>query len=261
MPEIPTVYEHDIHGLECAGEEDLAVFFAGNQYPAVPELLDSFKRRHLEARRIFYETLPPGLLAEQIREGRATFGGEKITVKADVYLSTTHEMMEALAEDGLVDLSEARPYVKNRLVLVVAEGNPKGIGGLEDLNRDDVRISMPNPEREGIASYIMRMYRDFGGESLERRVMREKVEEGTTTLTTVHHRETPDGLEAGTVDVGPVWITEYREHEATNRAVEPVEVGKRYDQRDEVTYYVAPLRDAPHPELARSFVEFVLVQL
>lgn len=256
--EIPEANETDVHGLEYADTVDLNVFFAGNQYPTVPELFEKFREEHPEAGKVFYETLPPGLLAEQIRAGGATFRGQNITARADVYLSTTMDLMQGLAREGFLEETETRPYVKNRLVLVVAGGNPKGIQGLEDLARDDVRISMPNPEREGIAHYILDMYREFGGEEFERTVMEDKKEAGATILTTVHHRETPDNLEQGKADVGPVWFTEYKEHEAKDRNVELIEVGREYDRQDDITYYLAPLKDAPHPDLARKFVDFVL---
>ncbi|MGB3683580.1 MAG: substrate-binding domain-containing protein [Rubrobacteraceae bacterium] len=256
--EIPRANETDVHGLEYADTADLNVFFAGNQSPVVPELLENFREEHPEAGQVFYETLPPGLLAEQIRAGGATFGGREITARADVYLSTTIDLMRGLAREGFLEETEIKPYVKNRLVLVVAGGNPKGIRGLEDLTRDDVRISMPNPEREGIARYILDMYRDFGGPEFERKVMEEKKEAGATTLTAVHHRETPDNLEQGKADVGPVWFTEYKEHAAKDRDIELIEVGREYDQQDEITYYLAPLKEAPHPDLARKFVDFVL---
>lgn len=256
VPEIPARNEKDLHGLEYADSADLNIFFAGNQYPVVPELLEAFKERHPEARRVFYETLPPGLLAKQIRAGKARFRDGEINVRADVYLSTTKELTDELARDDL--LEEAEPYVKNRLVLVVREGNPKNIRGLGDLEREDVRISMPNPETEGIAAYILDMYRDFGGEEFARAIMETKREAGTTLLTNVHHRETPDNLEQDKADVGPVWFTEYVEHETKGRGVEMVEVGEDYDQRAKITYYLAPLKEAPHPELARRFVDFVL---
>lgn len=256
--EIPEANETDIHGLEYADAADLNVFFAGNQYPVVPELLEKFREEHHEAEKVFYETLPPGLLASQIRAGGATFKGASIDVRADVYLSTTKELIDDLARDGFLDADDSAPYVKNRLVLVVAEGNPKGIRSLADLERDDVRISMPNPEREGIASYILNMYRDFGGHELVKTVMETKRDNGTTLLTAVHHRETPDNLESGAADVGPVWFTKYKEHETRSRGVELVEVGEEYDQQDRITYYIAPLADAPHPDLARRFVKFVL---
>ena len=256
--EIPEANTEDVHGLEYANVADLNVFFAGNQYPVVPELLEAFERKHPGAEKVFYETLPPGLLAEQIRAGGATFGGREITAKADVYLSTTIDLMKGLSREGFLEESEVKPYVKNRLVLIVVRGNPKGIRGLGDLARDDVRISMPNPEREGIARYILDMYREFGGPEFERTVMEEKKEAGATLLTAVHHRETPDNLEQDRADVGPVWFTEYKEHEAQDRDVELIEVGQEYDQQDRITYYLAPLRDAPHPEIARKFVDFVL---
>lgn len=256
MIEIPGNNEKDLHGLEYADNADLNIFFAGNQYPVVPESLKAFQRRHPEARKVFYETLPPGLLAKQIRAGEARYRDRKIKTQADVYLSTTKELTDDLSRDGF--LENAEPYVKNRLVLIVREGNPKNIRGLDDLKRDDVRVSMPNPETEGIAAYILDMYRDYGGEEFVEAVMETKREAGTTILTDVHHRETPDNLEQDRADVGPVWFTEYVEHEAKDRSVEMVEVGEAYDQQEKITYYLAPLKAAPHPELAWRFVNFVL---
>lgn len=256
VPEIPPGSGQDVHGLAYAGGADLNVFFAGNQYPVVPELLDVFRRRHPEARKVFYETLPPGLLAKQIRAGKARYGDRVIDVRADVYLATNGSLTDALTGEGL--LQKAEPYVKNRLVLLVRKGNPKNIRGLGDLKRPDVRVSMPNPETEGIAAHVLDMYQDFGGPGFVETVMKAKRAENTTVLTNVHHRETPDNLERDAADVGPVWFTEYVEHEKTNRAVQSVEVGKANDQRDGVTYYLASLKAAPHPELARRFVDFVL---
>lgn len=142
--------------------------------------------------------------------------------------------------------------------MVVREGDPKNIQGLEDLKRNDVRVSMPNPETEGIAAYILDMYRDFGGEEFVGVVMETKLKAKTTLLTDVHHRETPDNLEQDRADVGLVWFTKYIEHEAKGRSVEMVEVGETYDQQEKITYYLAPLKAASHPELARRFVDFVL---
>lgn len=257
VPEIPEGSGDDLHGLEHADTSDLNVFFAGNQYPAVPGLLDAFRRRHPDVREVLYETLPPGLLARQIRAGGAArLGGREIKVRADVFLSTTKALTDGLFSDGF--LEEARPYAGNRLVLAVRKGNPKNIRGLEDLSRPDVRVSMPDPETEGIAAYVLDMYRDFGGPGLVRAVMETKRRDGTTTLTRVHHRETPDALEKGDADAGPVWHTEGVEHEARGRGVETVEVGEAYDQRARVAYHLAPLKRAPHPEAARRFVDFVL---
>ena len=50
----------DLHGeIE---RPDLVVFFAGNQFMVVPDLLDAFKRKYPQYQRIYVETLPPGIL-------------------------------------------------------------------------------------------------------------------------------------------------------------------------------------------------------
>lgn len=91
MIEILDNNEKKLHGLEYANTADLNIFFAGNQYPVVPELLETFQRRHPEARKVFYETLPPRLLAKQIRAGEARYKDRKIQAQADVYLSDYQE--------------------------------------------------------------------------------------------------------------------------------------------------------------------------
>ncbi len=88
---IPDNNEKKLHGLEYANTADLNIFFAGNQYTVVPELLEAFQRRHPEARKVFYETLPPGLLAKQIRAGEARYRDRKIKAQTDVYLSDYQE--------------------------------------------------------------------------------------------------------------------------------------------------------------------------
>ena len=64
---------------------------------------------------------------------------------------------------------------------------------------------------------------------LVKRIMEEKRAEGTTLLTLVHHRETPLRIEKRTVDVGPVWVTEAVQAQATQLAFEVIEPGEQFD--------------------------------
>jgi ABC-type molybdate transport system substrate-binding protein len=140
---------------------------------------------------------------------------------------------------------------------MVPNGNPAGVMSVADLERDEVRISQPNPEYEDIAYYIMDMYREAGGETLVHRIMEEKRAEGTTILTVVHHRETPLRITKGTVDVGPVWATEVIHARQRKLAVDVVEPGEELDQRDKINYFVCKLTNAAHPDNAEKFLEFV----
>ena len=254
-PEIPSTRGDDLHNLELMDEAQLVLFMAGNQFMVMEELIGAFRERYPEVEKIFYETLPPGLELKQILAGGALFQGRVITGRPDIYTSVTEDAMKELATRGLID--KYHIYLHNRIVLMVLEGNPAGIKTVNDLGRDDIRISQPGA-MEDITSYILDMYERAGGKKLVRRIMEEKRAEGTTILTLVHHRETPLRLEKGTVDVGPVWATEVVHAKREGLRFEVVELGERLDQRHRVNYYIAKLKDSPNPENAEKFLSFVL---
>jgi len=254
-PEIPSNRGDDLHNIEVVDQADLILFMAGNQFMVMDDLVRAFQKKHPEVERIFYETLPPGLELRQILAGGALFRGRVITGRPDIYTSVTTETMDELRERGLVE--DFHVYLHNRIVLMVPEGNPGRIEGVQDLGRDDVRISQPGA-MEDITRYILMMYEQAGGKKLVKRIMEEKRAEGTTILTIVHHRETPLRLRKGTVDVGPVWATEYVHARSMGLPVEKVEPGEGLDQRDKVNYCVAAMKDAPNRENARKFVDFLL---
>jgi len=256
MIEIPGNRKDDLHNLECVDRADLILFMAGNQFMVMEELISTFKSEYPEIGCIFYETLPPGLELRQILEGGAIFQGKRITGRPDVYTSVSEEAMKRLEEAGLIE-KDYFVYLHNRIVLMVPKGNPLGIKSVKDLARGDIRISQPNPQTEDITKYIVSMYKEAGGEELVDRIMEQKRAEGTTIFTLVHHRETPLRLKLGTVDVGPVWATEVLNARREGMEVEMVEPGERLDQRDKVNYFICRLKDAPNPENALKFLEFI----
>jgi len=86
------------------------------------------------ANRYFIELIPPGQIRVQIKSGCMTLGNDEernflpgnYQVDFDVFASTNYNLMQDLANNGFID--EAVPYIKNRLDLMVAFGNPRGIG-------------------------------------------------------------------------------------------------------------------------------------
>jgi molybdate transport system substrate-binding protein len=254
MPEIPLTRADDIHNIEHIDDADLLLFMAGNQFMVMDELLEEFAGRHPDIGSISFETLPPGLELRQILAGGARFGDRVLTGMPDVYTSVSEDAMLRLKERGILD--EYSVYLHNKLVLMVKEGNPKGIRGVEDLGRDDVRVSQPG-EMEDIANYIADMYIGAGGEALRKRIIDEKKTAGTTLLTLVHHRETPLRIEEGSADVGPVWATEVTYARSKGRRVEAVEVGPGLDQHDRVNYFMARLTGGRNPEHGSLFLDFL----
>jgi molybdate transport system substrate-binding protein len=258
LPNIPPEREDDLHHLEWANSADLILFMAGNQFMVMEELIGAFRRESPETEKIFYETLPPGLELKQILAGGAIFRDQVIDAVPDIYASVSEKAIDRLEAAGWVEKKHCRLYLHNRLVLMVPAGNPLGIKRVDDLARPEVRISQPNPENEDIADHILGMYRQTGGEAFVARIMEEKKAEGTTLMTTVHHRETPERILSGKADVGPVWATEVVHAQRSGLSVEAVEPGENLDQRHRINYYVCRLMKAPHPAAAERFLDFIV---
>ena len=257
QPVIPDERSDDLQGLENADSADLVIFMAGNQFMVMPNLMEAFRARHPAIRNIFYETLPPKIELHQILSGGAVFRGRVIATPPDVYTAVSPKPVDVLAAAGLVDPAQCFVYLHNRIALMVAQGNPRGITSVSDLGQDGLIISQPNPRYEDIAEHILNMYHQAGGEALVQCIMGDKRQTGETWLTTVHHRETPKRLMEGRADVGPVWATEIEHALREGLPLEGITVGKDFDQRGAVRYFACPVRTGRNPEHARAFLEFL----
>lgn len=256
FPTIPAEREKDLHGLDVLESADLRIFMAGNQFFLMPELIQAFQAKHPEVKKIFYATLPPGLLLKWILAGGAIFKGRKLPGDADVYASITEIHTKQLQQKGF--MKEYFPYAGNRLVIVVPKGNPKGIRTVKDLARPDVRVSHTNPITEGITIPTLEMYRRAGGDELVWRIMSMKAADGTTKFTKVHHRETPERLMKGEVDAGNVWITEYLQYGQKGWPIEKIEPGADLDMLDKVKFVIGRLdRTAKNSANADKFLAFI----
>jgi ABC-type molybdate transport system substrate-binding protein len=256
-PVIPQERGDDLRRMEQADRVGLILFMAGNQFMALPDLVDAFLRENPGAEPVAYETLPPGLELAQILAGGAWFGERLLTGRPDVYTAVSEEAMRTLIRKGLAFEGEPFVYLRNRLGIMVAAGNPKTVRGVRDLGREDVRVSQPDSAGEHIALFIEEMYRLAGGDELVRAVIRDKAARGTTLWTTVHHRQTPQRILEGSADAGPVWWTEILRAQGLGLALEGIDPGPGLDRREAIAYYAAGLRGSPNPENASRFLEFL----
>jgi molybdate transport system substrate-binding protein len=243
----------DLHGDIV--DPQLTVFFAGNQFMVVHDLVEAFKQRHPQYQRIYVETLPPGILAKQIETGSLVMGNLRIALKPDIFTNGKGSIAELQKQHGW--FADTADYARNPLAILVAKGNPKHVQGLKDLGREDVRVSMPNPQWEGIAKQIEASYRKAGGDALDHTIMDSKVNDGSTYLTRIHHRESPLRVLQGESDAAPVWATEaYFQQQILHRPVETVVIPA--DQNVTATYTAARMKDAPHAQAAKDFLAFMI---
>ena len=175
------------------------------------------------------------------------------TVKADAYFAGLMKVKE-LIDEGLL-VAPAVPYVTNILTIMVPKDNPAHITGLADLGKPAVRLAMPNPEFEGIARQIETSLRKAGGESLAKAVYEDKVKDGTSVLTQIHHRQTPLFLMQGRVEAGVTWQSEAMFQEQVGHPISHVDIPA--DQNTTAVYAGAQVRGAPHPEAAKQWLEFI----
>lgn len=228
----------------------LVVFFAGNQFMCVDDLLAGFRKRNPEFQRIFVETLPPGILAKQIEGGSLTLGNLRISIIPDVY-TAGKDRIESMSKY----FSRTEVYAYNKLSLMVQKNNPKQIRGLSDLDNLTLKIAMPNPLWEGIGRQIEKAYRNVGGNELHAAVMDAKVKNQTTYLTRIHHRESPMRILYGESDVAPVWTSEIVYQKMIGHAVDEVVIPKEDNIR--ATYVAGQLKNAPHPKAAKLFMDYL----
>jgi len=189
---------------------DLLLGMAGNQWvvfdqvmrdfnlsrgldPTIPANKSSYTLEDLRAagRGDYYiQLIPPGQIRDQIKSGCMLLGNVdpndpernfmpfSLQVEFDVFASTNYTLMRDLAASGFV--TEAKPYIKNKLDLLVTQGNPHGIGDgvmpagvtptgdadtdkivdiVFDLLDPGVPVSQVDHINEGIHSAINNMYR------------------------------------------------------------------------------------------------------
>jgi ABC-type molybdate transport system substrate-binding protein len=243
----------DFHG--SLDRPELVLYASGNYFFAMGPLVTAFGDAYPQYRgRVFYETLPPGLLLKQMDAGGTiTSGNMTWTVKPDIYLA------ELAASNDLVQSGRlAAPVVTfatNDLTIMVPATNPARIGGLADLGRSGLALAMPNPEFEGVARQIRASLAKAGGEALAEMVYGKKVRNGETVLTRIHHRQTPLFLMQRLVEAGVTWKSEAIFQEEISNPIGHVDIPAEFNTT--ANYSAAMVADAPHPAAARAWLNFI----
>lgn len=243
----------DFHG--DPSHPALALYVGGNYFFAMAPLVKAFEAKYPEYKgHVYWETIPPGLLVRQMKAGgTVTVGNMTWTVEPDVYLAGLKAVRKQI-DAGLLQ-APAVPYATNTLTIMVAAGNPKHIEGLSDLGRPNLRLAMPNPKFEGIARQIEASLDKAGGRELEAEVYGTKVEQGTTELTHIHHRQTPLWIMQGRVDAGVTWQSEAVFQEQAGYAISQVDIPVQ--QNTTAIYAGAVVKGARHARAAQRWLDFI----
>ena len=239
-------------------DANLTLWLAGNQFFAMEDVIHTFQKAHPEVGNIGLITLPPGIILKAINAGGWNYEGKNYAMEPDIYASVDLGHLKTLKGKGKMD--KYMIYTHNALQLMVAKGNPKKIKGIDDLGRDDLKIMLPNPLTEGIMTF-------YAKKVLQNHKLWDKLSGGkeckscdptpNVHFTSVHHREIPDGLKAGTVDVGIVWATETKNALKEGHAVDAVELPPEDSLINEVSYAIGTIIGNAHQNAAAKYLGFL----
>jgi len=245
--------------IENSYTADLVMYLAGNQFMVMQELISDFQNKNPDIESVYVETIPPGqiLKAQLLTQGEIE--GKPTAMNPDIFASVNIGHLEKL--HGKEMMNEYIIYIHNKLELMVAEGNPKGINGPEDLARDDLVQSHPNPLTEGIFKF-------YGSEMLKDLGIYEIVTgnaeckfcwaiEGKTWFTARHHRETPDRIEKGEADVGIVWTTEVVHAKAEGRPLDGVAIAAPLNKQNKVNYAIGIMTNGRNADNAALYLAYL----
>ena len=238
---------------------DLVMYLAGNQFMVMEDLIRDFQKKHPGIKTVYVETIPPGQILKQQLLKQGQINGRNTAMNPDLYASVNLGHLKALRNKKLMD--DYIIYTHNKLELMVAQGNPKNIRGPNDLGRDDLVQSHPNPLTEGIFKF-------YGAEMLRDLGLYEKVTgnakckscwavPGKTWFTSRHHRETPHRIENGKADVGIVWTTEVVHAKKEGRKIDGVAIPAPYNKQDKVGYAIGMLNNGRNPDNASAFLAYL----
>ncbi len=137
--------------VSCAGpgaDHTLTVFAAASLVDPFTEMGRLFEKEN-PGTRVRFNFLASSELAAQIELG----------ARADVFASA--DRVNARRVASVLDAGPVVPFARNRLALVVSEDNPLGIDELEDLEADELVVSICDPECPA-GRYTLEAFRNAG---------------------------------------------------------------------------------------------------
>ena len=141
-------------------------------------------------------------------EVQLQFGGSQtllanaeLTKKGDLFIPADDSYLTIARTKNLI--GESIPLARMAPVLAVAKGNPKGIHGLADLLKSDVRLAQANPDATAVGKLVR--------EALEKHGKWAALKEHTLVFKPTVN-EIANDLKLGSVDAGFVWDATVRQY-------------------------------------------------
>lgn len=230
---------------EPKASEEVVVFAAASMTETLNQIKETYEKDHNVTLTFNFDS--SGTLKTQIQEGADCdlfiSAGQKqmnqLDITADKEVNT--EGLDFVASDSRVNLLE------NKVVLVVPEGNPKGIKGFDDLAAKladgSVLMAMGNSDVP-VGQYTQKILSYY---KLDETAL---ANAGTITYGT-NVKEVTTQVAEGSVDCGIVYCTD-----AFSAGLTVVDSATK-DMCGQVIYPAAVMKNAKHADAAKAFLEYL----
>lgn len=230
---------------EPEAREEVVVFAAASMTETLNQIKETYEKDHNVTLTFNFDS--SGTLKTQIQEGADCdlfiSAGQKqmnqLDITADKEVNT--EGLDFVASDSRVNLLE------NKVVLVVPEGNPKGIQGFDDLAAKladgSVLMAMGNSDVP-VGQYTQKILAYY---NLDETAL---ANAGTITYGT-NVKEVTTQVSEGSVDCGIVYCTD-----AFSAGLTVVDSATK-DMCGQVIYPAAVMKNAKHADAAKAFLEYL----
>jgi molybdate transport system substrate-binding protein len=222
------------------GDDSVTVFAAASLTDAFTEIAEAFEAEY---------DIPVTLnfagsttLVAQLQEGAL----------ADVFASANAAQMQNAVDSDLVGVDTVQIFVENQLVLIVPADNPAEIETLQDLAQEGQLIVMASesvPIRVYTDELLALLAEHYNDESFVESVMANVVSEEENV------RQVVARVALGEADAAIVYRTDVTPDMAESLLVIELPM---WVESPIARYPIAPLVDAPNPDGAALFVEYVL---
>jgi molybdate transport system substrate-binding protein len=223
-----------------SAQSTLTVFAASSLTEAFTEIESAFEAANTGVD-VVYNFGSSSTLATQIVEG----------APGDVFASANNTQMNVVRDAELL-AGRPRTFVKNRLVLIVPADNPANVQGLADLDNEGLRLVVAAPDvpvRQYTDTMLERMATSpLYGEEFRAAVVANIVSEEDNV------RQVVSKVVLGEADAGIVYVSDVTPDTASQVIAFPIP-----DALNTIaTYPTAVLSGSADPELAQTFVDYLL---
>jgi len=223
-----------------SGLKTVVVFAAASLTESFTALGDIFEQQNPGVK-VEFSFAGTQTLTEQILQG----------APADVFASANESYMNKLKDQGKVDQSKIKVFAQNKLVVILPKSNPAGIKTLHDLTKPGIRLvtgtkEVPFGQYTEVFLEKASVSSEFGT-GFKDAVHANVVSQETDVKAAVNK------VVLGEADASICYLTDAQ---AVSEQVITIPIPDELNPT--AIYPIAPLKEAPNPQWAEQFVNFVL---